>query len=223
MEELQNTEGWKLARKIERLGLSFYIFKANRDELFRSIAYFKNPEAMHLWDVRNNAQMDRFLSEVTRQLHNFVAAAKTLVEHTRIIMRELYEDTEFWKEYESEISQRFTLNPLVQFVHKLRDYMLHRDNPVTSANLSFEFDSSLRISIKEMRAWDSWTSLSRQYVNTANDEVKIEDIVVSYTDVIIGFHNWFYDRHIEIHKAAYQEAEELHRRLINSPWHVKLK
>jgi hypothetical protein len=222
MEELQNTEGWQLARRLEHLGLSFYIFKTNRDYLLQCIEYFKTPEALLLWDVRNNAEMERFLKEVMRQLHNFAAGAKTLVEHTRILAREMYEGTDFLEEYEAEVTRRFTLNPMVQFVHKLRDYILHRDLPVTSANLTSKFDSSLRISIREMRAWRSWTGLSRQYVDTAQDEEKIEDIVTAYTNAIIGFHDWFHERHVELHKEAYGEAEELRQRLVNSRWHLKL-
>jgi hypothetical protein len=99
LDKLQNTEGWRISRKIEHLGTSFYIFKTNYDELIQRIEYFKRPEAILLWDVRNNDQMEHFLKEVTRLLHNFVAAALTLVEHTRIMARGMYKGTEFWEEY----------------------------------------------------------------------------------------------------------------------------
>lgn len=221
MEALANTQGFQLGQKYDRLGMSFYIFKRNHDELISSIEHFKQPRVMLLWD---DEEIGQFLNEVTRRLHNFVAAAKTLVEHTRIITRELYGDTEFWKEYDAEVTQRFTLNPAVQFVHKLRDYILHRDLPVTSARLSLtDFDSSLLISIEKMRDWDSWTGLSRQYVNTAKDQEKIEDIVRAYTESVISFHSWFYDRHVELHEEAYAETERLRQRLINSRWHLKTR
>ena len=117
LDKLQNTEGWRISKRIEHLGISAYIFKTNHDELVQRIEYFKRPEAMLLWDVRNRDQMPDYLKEVTRLLHNFVASAKTLVDHTRIIAREMYENTDFWKEYEAQIAQRLASNPLVQFVH----------------------------------------------------------------------------------------------------------
>jgi hypothetical protein len=223
IDELQNTEAWRISKKIEQLGISAYIFKTNHDELVQRIEYFKSPEAILLWDVRNNAQMERYLKEVTRLLHNFVASAKTLVEHTRIIARDMYESTEFWKEYESEIARRFTSNPLVQFVHDLRNYILHRDLPVTFASLTTEHDSLLKISIHTLREWNGWRGLSRQYVNSIGDDEKIEDIVGAYTDAIINFHNWFNDRQLELHKEVFKEAEELRQRLVNSKWHWKMK
>lgn len=223
MDKLQNTEGWKISKKIEHLGISAYIFKTNHDELIQRIEYFKSPEAMLLWDVRNNAQMEQFLKEVTRLLHNFVASAKTLVEHTRIIARGMYESTEFWKEYESQIAQQFTSNPLVQFVHELRNYILHRDLPVTFASLTPKHESLLKISIQTLREWDGWRVVSRQYMNTASEDEKIEDIVRAYTNTIINFHDWFNDRQLELHKEAFKEANELRQRLVNSQWHWKIK
>src|SRR5205085_6713615 len=127
IEELKNTKGWQITRKIEHLGTSFYIFKANHDELIESIEQFKLPISLLLWGDDSVNEMDQFLKNVTRQLHNFVAAAKTLVEHTRIIAREMYDGTGLWNEYESEVANRFTSSAHVQFVHKLRDYILHRD------------------------------------------------------------------------------------------------
>jgi hypothetical protein len=165
--------------------------------------------------------MDQFLNEVTRQLHNFVAAAKTLVEHTRIIAREMYEGTDLWKEYETEIACRFVKNPLIQFVHKLRDYILHRKLPLTSAKLISVLNASLLISVKEMRNWNGWTGLSREFIESANDEEKIEDIVNAYFDVIFAFHDWFHKRQLEFHKETFMEAEKLRQRLVNSSWHIK--
>src|SRR5215204_3590730 len=85
IEELKKTEGWIVARKMEQLGRSYYIFKANYDELAESIWQIKLPSSLPLWGDDSVKEMEQFLNEVTRQLHNFVAAAKTLVDHTRIV------------------------------------------------------------------------------------------------------------------------------------------
>jgi hypothetical protein len=223
IDELQNTEGWQISKKIEHLGLSAHIFKTNHDELIQRIEYFKRPEAIVLWDVRNNAQMEHYLKEVSRLLHNFVASAKTLVEHTRIIAREMYGSTDFWKEYESQIAQRFTSNPLVRFIHELRNYILHYDLPLTSASLTPKHDSLLKINITTLRKWKGWKGPSRQYVSYANDEETIEDIVRGYTSAIINFHDWFNDRQHELHKEAFEAANELRQRLVSSQWHWKIK
>ena len=74
-----------------------------------------------------------------------------------------------------------------------------------------------------MREWDGWNELSRQYVNSANDDEKVEDIVLTYTKEVTSFHSWFNDRQLELHKEAFKEAEELRQRLVNSSWHLKIK
>jgi hypothetical protein len=223
LDELENSDGWRISRKIEHLGASFYIFKSNYDELIQRIECFKRPEAILLWDVRNDDQLERFLKEVTRLLHNFVAAALTLVEHTRIIAREMYKDTEFWKEYNLQITNRFALNPLVQFVQGLRNYILHRDLPLTSASLSSTHEASLKINISKLRTWRRWETVARDYIQAANDDEKIEDIVKAYTSSILDFYNWFYERQLDLHKEAFREAEGLRQRLVNSSWHWKIK
>ena len=72
VEELKKTEGWIVARKIEQLGRSYYIFKANYDELAESIWQIKLPSNLPLWGDDSVKEMEQFLNEVTRQLHNFV-------------------------------------------------------------------------------------------------------------------------------------------------------
>lgn len=222
VEELQLSEGWIITEKFEHLGSTFHIFNINHKELLANIEQFKKPESLLLWDVRNKKEMDFFLKEVTRQLHNFVAGAKTFVDHTRIIAKELYENTEFWTEYETQVKQQFVLNPLVQFVHDLRNYILHRDLPLAFASLTFEINWSLRISLKDMRKWKEWKPLSKQYINSKDDEL-IEYVINDYSKSIFSFHDWLYDRQLEIHKEAFDETNKIKFSIENSSWHIKMK
>jgi hypothetical protein len=221
IEELKRTKGWIVAREIERIGRSYYIFKANYDELAESIWQIKLPINLPLWGDDSVKEMDQFLNEVTRQLHNFVAAAKSLVDHTRIVAREMYKGTELLNEIESEIAYRFVQNPLVHFVHKLRDYILHRNLPLVSAKLTSVLNASLLINIKELRDWNGWNEPSRKFIKSSNDEEKIEGIVNAYFDAIFAFHDWFHKRQLEFHKENFMEAERLRQRLVNSSWHIK--
>jgi hypothetical protein len=222
LQDLMNSDGWQVMKKFEHLALSFYVFKANNNELIKSIEDFKRPSSIVLWDILNKEQMEHFLKEVTRQLHNFVASAKTLVDHTRKLTREMYQGTEFLEEFDSEVTQRFRLNPLVQFVHKLRDYVLHRALPVTSATLGPDLDASIRISIKDMRSWDGWNSVAREFVNNAKDEEHIESIIGQYSKLILSFYEWFEERHTQLNKPVFEETEQIRQRLVRSKWHRKI-
>ena len=180
IDKLQKTEGWRISKRIEHLGISANIFEANYHELMSKIEYFKSDDAMSLWDYRNSIQMDNYLKEITRLLHNFVASALTLVEHTQIIARELYGTQPFWEEYRCEVAQKLSTNPNVQFVHNLRNYILHYDLPVTFASLTPECEQLVKIKIHTLREWSGWRGLSRQYLDSLGDEEKIEDIVAAY-------------------------------------------
>ena len=61
-------------------------------------------------------EMHLVLGEVTRKLHNFIASAKTYIDHTRAVIRDWYAGTDFLKEYNKEIEHRFVGNPLTGFI-----------------------------------------------------------------------------------------------------------
>jgi hypothetical protein len=222
IERLQNTKGWLISKRIEHLGVSGYIFEANYRELMNSIQYFKSDAAMDLWDYRNVDKMGNYLKEITRMLHNFVASARTLVDHTRIIARELYVSQPFLDEYQSQVDRRLLSNPTVQFVHDLRNFILHYDLPVTFASLTPDHEQLLKISILALRKWSGWKAVSRQYLSSAGDEQNVEDVVEEYTKAILAFHGWFSNRQLDLHKKEFSEAEELRRSLVSSRWHLPI-
>jgi len=63
-----------------------------------------------------------FQLEIVCLLHNYLASAKTLIDHTRILVEELYKNTDFWAEYEARKKETFIDSPLAQFVQNLRNY-----------------------------------------------------------------------------------------------------
>ncbi len=50
---------------------------------------------MAVWREDNRAKLANFIDEVTRLLHNFLARAKSLVDHTRVFTDDMYEDHGF--------------------------------------------------------------------------------------------------------------------------------
>jgi len=220
IEALQQTEGWRIHQDMERLGLSFYVFHENYHDLISSL-HINYADFLLNFDVRNSPEMQRFLKEVMRKFHNFVASALMLVDHTRNLRDKLYENAEFAATYDAEVKKRFKLNPAIQFVHRLRSYVLHCGLPEPSAVLSSSFEASLKISISKLREWDGWNQLARQHLETCKDDEKIADIADAYFKSVSDFHGWFFDNQKKLHEQAFAEAEALRQRLANSKWHWK--
>jgi len=125
--EYEASEGYKLKEEIRAFRTGYDIFIGNYADLERILIQAQDPRVWpHMWDEKHRYRLVKFNREVTRLLHNFVAAAKSLVEHTRNHMRAKYAGTDFKKEYQARIDQNFTRDPLVQFVEDLRNYMLHK-------------------------------------------------------------------------------------------------
>ena len=80
-EKILSSEGWRIVDKIETLQLSYRIFKVNQLELSKLLdEYSSNSElALNLSSTKNRGKLDDLFREITRLLHNFLAAAKTLV------------------------------------------------------------------------------------------------------------------------------------------------
>ncbi len=99
-DQIKSTEGYRIQARIRGLGGSYFVFKSIYIWLVRALDYFGREEVlMELWREDNRAKLTSFIDEVTRHLHNFLAGAKSLVDHTRVFNDDMYEGHEFKKVY----------------------------------------------------------------------------------------------------------------------------
>src|SRR5687768_1198237 len=100
---------------------SVELFKRNYEELATFLAYFSAPvNALSFSSSEQRWLWHEGIKEITFLLHNFVTAAMSLVEHTRVLYRHLYEPNSQITEYPHEVRRRFASDPLIQFVINLR-------------------------------------------------------------------------------------------------------
>src|SRR6267143_1847756 len=135
MKQLEATEGWKIRQRILFHSVSYRIFMGNYEELKNALEAYHNPDfALPLWSVTNRPQLDLFQTSIVRMLQNYVASAKSLVDHTRKFVRTYYAGTDFEKNYDSKVDEVFH-NLFCAFIMDLRDYILHNGLPLTSVSL----------------------------------------------------------------------------------------
>lgn len=188
--------------KIQLLWNTHYVFWANDQQLRKNLASFKEPgKAILIW--HDSDQLEMFQLHIVRLLHNYLASAKTLVEHTRILVEELYKDTGFWAEYEAKKKECFIDSPLAQFVQNLRNYTLHRALPFTSTTMKLatgpDFDSFINLNLSHLRLWDGWSSKAKEFLNTSEEAIRLDEVTNGYTANVEEFYNWFKKRQQELH------------------------
>jgi hypothetical protein len=217
---MKATEGHRLRLKIQALSNSYYVFAGNYHSLVVALDHFGDSEkSMTLWAVDNRDKLDRFMVEVTRLFHNFLAGAKTLVDHTRAFKNEMYEGKDFEKVYQAKLERDLVALPIVSFVQDLRNYVLHKQLPITSAVFSImgneddkatkAFDSTIKLDVNSLREWDRWRGKSRVYLDALDDKVKIKEVAEQYEAAIQSFYQWFGEQQNQLHCVEFEELSRL--------------
>ena len=136
---LRRLPGWTTAAEIRALDRSRRLFDRNVEELQRFLGeHSEPPRVLELWSMDNREEFDLFLEEVGRLLHNFVAAALTLRDHSLRLKHKLLpaaEADQLAEEYKARSIETFD-KPLPRFVLELRQYSQHRRLPITSGHAS---------------------------------------------------------------------------------------
>jgi len=101
-EQMNATEGHRIRLKIKALNTTYRVFVGNFHDLVKALNYFGNLEnSMALWAEDNRDKLDEFMAEVGRYFHNFLAGAKTFVDHTRVFKNDMYEGKDFDRVYQT--------------------------------------------------------------------------------------------------------------------------
>lgn len=136
--EVAQSPGALLSDELAGVARSYRLFQANAREFAAFHGRFDTDATarVELWDATNRKLFEAFLGEVDRLLHNYLAAASTLRDHTRRLWRQYPPaDPALIAEYDQRVREAFTESPLVQFVQRLRNYSTHSQLPVSRGRL----------------------------------------------------------------------------------------
>lgn len=213
---IESSEGWIVEQQLKLLDASVEIFAANYRELKQVLDAFGKPElAMKILQRQDrDAVMRAGQIETLRRFHNFLASATTLVHHSRRTANRLYANLPFIAEYSARVEQDFRDSPLTQFIHRLRNYFLHQTLPPLAAHIEFgdTITSSMTLDTADLRRWREWNHQSRIYLESADDELNLADVVEAYKNHVEQFHKWFVKRQLQVHSQAFAELRRLRKR-----------
>ncbi len=219
-DELRRMPEYELYRSLKKLHSSIYIFDKNYSELHDMIAFLsRDPRARHLFWQRNQDQLESALIEVIRLLHNYVAAAQSLIDHTRRLHRKLSGTSAKFKDYQVRIKSDFEHDTLSQFIKCLRQYCQHYKAPNINFTVNWVHTEAtetrtLNLLVADLRTFDGWSPPARKFLDAAGDRINIEEVTTLYRNKVTAFYQWFYSRQAEIHaeelKRVKQKDNELH-------------
>lgn len=209
--KIHESEGYKIGTKIDILSISSYVFKRNYTELKDALLTYSLPQVyIKLWDVRKRKNLYKFQKEIIRLFHNFLSSSGSLIEHTRIFVRETYKSTQFGEEYTNKIKKEFDNSLLAHFIKDLRNYILHKGIPLIKPNLPLEQDQAFfLISVYKLQQWDGWTKKSKEYLNSLKYDIKLHEIINEYETKVANFYKWLGKRLNELHEKDFIELKKL--------------
>lgn len=200
-QEILDSKGMQYINRMHSRSFSINIFNINTIELLELISHINDPnEGVNILMQNNRQGSDQLHREINRKIHNFVASAMTLVEHTRNFMREYYSETEIFKDYENKIKDELSQDTLIKFIQDLRNYMVHNGLPPTQMFMEFKslMDGSgtgitttgIRIKTDKLLEWSRWTNLAKEYLQSLGEFINIYTMITEYQSKILEFHNW---------------------------------
>lgn len=196
------SSGMKYLNQIHARSFSLNIFKMNALELMEATRKVRDPDqGLALMSQANKEAGQQAHRELSRHIHNFVASAKTLVDHTRVFIEEHYAATSVISSYKAQISSTFANDPVSKFVHDLRNYMLHKGLPNSHMFLTFKQDpenpergaelmTGIRLDTSSLLEWSGWTAPAKQYIDGAGEHINIHQFVEEYFVRVNRFHSW---------------------------------
>jgi len=224
---IQSSRGMEHLNRSHQRTFSLNIFRRNSQELIEIARRVSDPnEGLRLMSRDNREAGTQIHREVARRVHNFVAASLTLVEHTRIFMREHYTGTPLLDQYQAKVDAEFADDPLTRFVQDLRNFMLHNGLPDSQMFLDFQpnpelpgsgnFTTGIRIRTANLSTWSRWSDPARAFIDGSGDFLDIRSFAEAYTDKILPFHDWLQRELDGFHVADLEELRGLQALLIQS-------
>lgn len=140
---------------------------------------------LSFWSSHLQVEPVAILREPARRLHNFLASAGMLVDHTRSHIDRVYGKHSFREEYQQKMEDAFVSSDLAQFVQDLRNYNLHYALPMswTELNLSISSEAlptlsgiSFSLSTDELLKWNKWSAGAKRFLEAHHGKISMKEM-----------------------------------------------
>lgn len=217
---IHSSPGMKFLNELHARSFSLNIFQMNALELTEATRKVRDPDlGPSLMFEANREAGQQAHRELNRHIHNFVASAKSLVDHTRVFLNASYAESAVFETIQLKIKSTFFESPVTAFVHDLRNYMVHKGLPNSHMFLDWRQDpsagagpqvtSGIRFDKQSLAGWSSWTAPAKRYMEQCGEHIDIHRFTDEYVVAVTRFHAWLEHTLREHHSAELQELEDL--------------
>lgn len=214
--ELRQHPGWVEYGRCEAIRWSLTaVFEPNLHELLALLDAASTNQVLALQLIQNTAApvvADAFHRELAQRLHNYLAAATSLIDHVRRLMRG--RTGAIAAEFEQR-KRALYANAEVSFVQDLRNYAVHRSLPVTGHKVAMRqgaepaFESEVTLSIPHLLEWGKWTARSRDFLAQQGTSLALRHVIRRHGSRMRDLNAWLYNSLSSANEAALTDANRL--------------
>ncbi len=169
-------------------------------------------ENIEILDIRNRDRINDFHLEFARNLHNYLASVKSLVDHTRALKKELKLDSKFEALYEQQ-RKKMLGTDTITFIQQLREYVQHYK--LLPSGIQVKVDKNdgetilLTLNTPALKEFSKWKEASLRIIEKFPENIDIFKLLEEYQTSANQFYKWFYDEMEKIFKKELAEFDEL--------------
>ena len=206
-QRLSASPGAQARSRWDSLGRSVGVFQRNANDLIQTLAAAEHDErlAMELiQNVRPTEVRRQYFGLLDQRLHNMLASAVSLVDHTRRLCLK-YQGTPFRNGFTDR-------NDIVRkaggsaFLRDLRNYLLHYGllafvHQVSITARTSPLVSQVRLNCAELQTWDGWSAPAKAYMAACGDSIHLSATVTTYVGSMNDLYGWVFEQFEKLHAA----------------------
>jgi hypothetical protein len=215
--ELEGSLGFQYLQGRKFLEGSLKVFAGNFRQFADLVDLIQDPR--YYLQQTYNKNSEELHSEIIRLFHNYLAAVKSLIDHTRSYVDKRHANAEFESKYKFKIKELFIESNVSSMIIDLRNYLLHRGIPPSTIRETFYIGTDkppeiqIAFKISTLGDWKGWASKSKKFMKNSGSYFGLKPLVAEYQNLVVHFYNWFDSELDSIHRAELEEFENLERKI----------
>lgn len=215
---LRETPEFGITEEIRSFSHSIELFDGNYHELRNLLIFFEDiNQSYYLEQDGNDEERRRLLRDIVRRMHNYVASVLSLIDHSRLHYRKLYDRTNIFPEYQTKVDEVFKFDPLACFVKDLRQYFQHYGLPGIYFQTNWTRASGLMERTVRLRLTDlkhfTWSSTAKKFLVAQTEDINLLTLTDAYHNKVTAFYNWFQGRQEQLHADAFRKVTDAKRKM----------